>query len=56
MDVENLAENLYDVMRDKMIEIDPSTKDEWQSWIEAEEDGKELFRAMANFVLNIEEA
>lgn len=51
MDEETLAEKLYNVMMDKMAEIEPSTKDEMNSWAEAEEDGKQLFRAMASFVI-----
>lgn len=56
MDIETLAEQLYNVMVKKMMELEPSFKEGWEPWVEAKEDGKELFRAMATHVLeHIEE-
>lgn len=56
MDIETLAEQLYNVMLDKMVELEASVKAEMKLWAECEEDGKELFRAMAAYVLENVEA
>lgn len=52
MDQETLAERLYNVMVAKMMELEPSYKEGWEAWADAKEDGKELFRAMAAYVLD----
>lgn len=53
MSAEELAEKLYNVMTNRLAELDESTKDDIEPWAECQEEGKELFRAMATFVLTL---
>lgn len=51
MDVESLAEQLYNVMIAKMLELEPILHDDIEPWDKCKEEGKQLFRAMATYVL-----
>ncbi len=50
--VEFLAEQLYNVLANKIVELEPEAKSEMTTWEESEEDGKILFRAQAEYVLS----